>query len=150
SAPRPTALLLRAPLAAAALLLIVGCQTYDFEPVRPVALGQTTTSVSITAKQLKPNLMLVLDRSGSMRLPFDDTLPACGTCGQTGQPSCDPATCPSRWDTLTSTASDFLSKHGTVARMGVAFYPTLSDATITDPGSGNPSNFCTAANSIDV
>jgi len=145
-----TAVLLRAPLAGAALLLAVGCQTYDFEPVHPVSLGQTTTSVSISAKQLKPNLMLVLDRSGSMRLPFDPTQAACGTCGQTGQPSCDPATCPSRWDVLTSTADAFLSQHGTVARMGVAFYPTLSDATITDPGSGNASNFCTAASSIDV
>ncbi|HZJ54593.1 MAG TPA: adventurous gliding motility lipoprotein CglB [Myxococcaceae bacterium] len=145
-----TALLLRAPLAGAALMVAVACQTYDFQPVTPVSLGQTTTEVSITAKQLKPNLMMVLDRSGSMRLPFDPTPAACGTCGQTGQPSCDPATCPSRWDVLTSTASDFLSQHGTVARMGVAFYPSLSDATITDPGSGNTSNFCTASSSIDV
>ena len=53
-------------------------------------------------------------------------------------------------DTLTATASDFLTKHGTVARMGVTFYPALSDATITDPGSGNPSNFCTPASAIDV
>ena len=34
--------------------------------------------------------------------------------------------------------------------MGVAFYPALSDATFTDPGSGNPSNFCTPASAIDV
>jgi hypothetical protein len=143
-------LLLRGPVAGTALLVALGCQTYDFQPVRPVSLGQTTTTVTLTAKQLKPNLMLLLDRSGSMRLPFDPTLAACGTCGQTGQPSCDPVACPSRWDVLTSTGSTFLSQHGTVARMGVAFYPSLSDATITDPGSGNPSNFCTAANSIDV
>jgi hypothetical protein len=51
---------------------------------------------------------------------------------------------------LTSTADTFLSQHGTVARMGVAFYPSLSDATINDPGSNNPSNFCTVTNSIDV
>lgn len=140
----------RRPLLAAALFLALGCQTYDFEPVSPVSLGQTTTSVSISAKQLKPNLMLVLDRSGSMRLPFDPTIAACGSCGQTGQPSCDPATCPSRWDVLTSTADDFLTQHGTVARLGVAFYPSLSGANITDPGSGQPSNFCGAASSIDV
>jgi hypothetical protein len=147
--PIKTALLVRAPLGAA-LMLAVACQTYDFQPVTPVSLGQTTTEVTITAKQLKPNLMLVLDRSGSMRLPFDPTPAACGTCGQTGQPSCDPATCPSRWDVLTSTATDFMSRHGTVARMGVAFYPTLSGATITDPGSNNTSNFCTPASNIDV
>jgi hypothetical protein len=131
-------------------MLAVGCQTYDFQPVTPVSLGQTTTEVSITAKQLKPNLMLVLDRSGSMHLPFDPTQPACGSCGQPGQPACDPATCPTRWDALTSTATDFLTQHGTVARMGVAFYPALSDATITDPGSNNTSNFCTPASAIDV
>jgi len=147
--PLPNLPVLRAPLVAA-LLLALGCQTYDFEPVRPVALGQTTTTVNIEAKQLKPNLMLVLDRSGSMHLPFDPTLAACGSCGQSGQPACDPVACPTRWDVLTSTASDFLSKHGTVARMGVAFYPSLSGATIADPGSGNPSNFCTPASSIDV
>ena len=140
----------RRALLAATLFLALGCQTYDFEPVSPVSLGQTTTSVSISAKQLKPNLMLVLDRSGSMRLPFDPTPAACGSCGQTGQPSCDPNTCPSRWDVLTTTADDFLTQHGTVARLGVAFYPSLSGANITDPGSGQPSNFCGPASSIDV
>src|SRR6185312_4307719 len=137
--PRPTAKLLRGSLVTAALMLAVGCQTYDFQPVTPVSLGQTTTEVSITAKSLKPNLMLVLDRSGSMHLPFDGA-----------QAACDPATCPTRWDVLTDTATDFLTQHGTVARMGVAFYPALSDATITDPGSGNTSNFCTPASAIDV
>jgi len=135
---------------ASVLMVVLGCQTYDFEPVTPVALGQTTTSVSISAKQLKPNLMLALDRSGSMRLPFDPTPAACGTCGQSGQPSCDPVACPSRWDVLTSTANDFLTQHGTVARMGVAFYPSLSGTNINDPGSGQPSNFCGPASGIDV
>jgi len=147
---RSFAKLLRGPLASAALVLAAGCQTYDFQPVVPVSLGQTTTSVVITAKQLKPNLMLVLDRSGSMHLPFDDTLAACGTCGQTGQPACDPSTCPTRWDVLTSVSTDFLAQQATVARMGVSFFPALSDATITDPGSGNSSNFCTPASAIDV
>src|SRR6185369_1320777 len=72
----------------------------------------------------------------SMHLPFDGTQAACGSCGQSGQPACDPATCPTRWDVLTDTATDFLTQHGTVARMGVAFYPALSDATITDPLDG--------------
>ena len=119
-------------------MLAAGCQTYDFQPVTPVSLGQSTTEVTITAKQLKPNLMLVLDRSGSMHLPFDPTQPACGSCGQAGQPACDPATCPTRWDTLTSTASDFLTQHGTVARMGVAFYPAAVRRDLHRPGQRQP------------
>jgi hypothetical protein len=132
------------------LALSLGCQTYDFEPVPPVSLGSTTTTVSITPTALKPNLMLVLDRSGSMALPFDPTPPACGNCGQNGQPACNPATCPSRWDTVESTMSTFLSTNATVARMGVAFYPQLTGATINDPTSGNASNFCSVTTTVDV
>jgi len=132
------------------LALALGCQTYDFEPVPPVSLGSTTKTVNITAIALKPNLMMVLDRSGSMALPFDPTPPACGTCGQTGQPACNPSTCPSRWDTVTTTMSQFLSTNATIARMGVAFYPQLTGSTITDPTSGNQSNFCAITTTVDV
>jgi len=132
------------------LALSLGCQTYDFEPVPPVSLGSTTATVTVTPTALTPNLMLVLDRSGSMNLPFDGTLPACGTCGQSGQPACDPATCPSRWSTLSTTMSQFLADNATIARLGVAFYPQLTGATITDPTSGNQSNFCSVTTTVDV
>jgi hypothetical protein len=132
------------------LLLALGCQTYDFEPVPPVTIGQTTTTVNISANPLKPNLMLALDRSGSMALPFDSTPPSCGSCGQSGQPKCDPTTCPSRMDTVATTMSSFLADNATIARLGVAFYPQLTGATIADPTSGNQSNFCTATSSVDV
>jgi len=130
--------------------LSLGCQTYDFEPVPPVSLGSTTKTVSITATALTPNLMMVLDRSGSMNLPFDPTPPACGTCGQTGQPACNPSTCPSRWNTVSSTMTQFLADNATIARLGVAFYPQLTGSTITDPTSGNQSNFCSVTTTVDV
>ena len=130
-------------------LVALGCQVYDFEPVPPLTLEQTTNTVNITATPLKPNLMMVLDRSGSMAFPFAAGS-ACGTCGQSGQPPCDPTTCPSRWDTLTTTMSSFLNSSATVARMGVAFFPSLSGATITDPTSGTPCNFCTPTSQVDV
>jgi len=133
-----------------ALLLTAGCQVYDFEPVAPVTLEQTTITLTVKATPLKPNLMLVIDRSGSMGLPFDATGPTCGACGQVGQPPCDDTTCPTRWSTLSATMSPFLSANATVARMGVAFFPQLSSATIADPTSGNPSNFCSATTSVDV
>ena len=109
----------RLPLSALRILpgllaLSLGCQTYDFEPVPPVSLGGTTTTVNITPTALKPNLMMVLDRSGSMALPFDSTPPSCGSCGQSGQPACDPVTCPSRWQTLTTTMSAFLASNSRI------------------------------------
>ena len=145
----------RLPLSALRILpgllaLSLGCQTYDFEPVPPVSLGSTTTTVNITPTALKPNLMMVLDRSGSMALPFDSTPPSCGSCGQSGQPACDPVTCPSRWQTLTTTMSAFLASNSRIARMGVAFYPQLTGATITDPSSHNQSNFCSVTTTVDV
>ena len=47
-------------------LLGLGCMTYDFQPVQPLAIAQTRTGGVIRAKKLKPNLMLLVDKSGSM------------------------------------------------------------------------------------
>jgi hypothetical protein len=46
-----------------AVVLATGCQTYDFEPVEPLAVAQTTESRSIKARAPKPNLMLLVDTS---------------------------------------------------------------------------------------
>ena len=60
------------------LLLALGaCQTYDFEPVKPLSIGQTQTSVDVQAVANKPNFMLLVDKSGSMDQPVDPTIPAC-------------------------------------------------------------------------
>ena len=66
--------------------LVVGCQRYDFEPVSPIALSQTSSSYSVIAKKLKPDIMLMVDNSGSMYLPINPNLSACklvdgGSCG---------------------------------------------------------------------
>ncbi|HSP77727.1 MAG TPA: VWA domain-containing protein, partial [Myxococcaceae bacterium] len=54
-----------------------GCQTYDFEPVEPLALAQTTETRRIEARERKPNLMLLVDTSGSMTDPVDPADPDC-------------------------------------------------------------------------
>ena len=46
--------------------------------------------------------------------------------------------------------SQFLADNATIARLGVAFYPQLTGATITDPTSGNQSNFCSVTTTVDV
>lgn len=105
--------------------LVSACQTYDFEPVEPLALAQTTVGKTISARSAKPNLMVLLDTSGSMTLPADSTDPDCtqsGTLCGTSIP-CDVNRCPTRWSELRSAMSTFLTNSGTTARMGLTTYP---------------------------
>ncbi|HEX8703763.1 MAG TPA: adventurous gliding motility lipoprotein CglB [Myxococcaceae bacterium] len=116
--------------------LASGCQTYDFEPVDPLALAQTTKGDVIRARALKPNMMVLLDTSGSMTLPADGTLAACQVsnptnparplCGDQGNPPCNVNTCPTRWSELRSAMGAFLGNSGTVARLGLTTYPAAA------------------------
>ncbi len=106
----------------AAAGLAAGCQTYDFQPVEPVAIAQTTQTTRVVSRQLKPNLMLLVDRSGSMNQAANPSLCADPLCGSdNGHLKCD---CPTRMSELRLAMSDFLTKHGTVARMGLVPFAT--------------------------
>ncbi|WNG18646.1 adventurous gliding motility lipoprotein CglB [Cystobacter fuscus] len=111
-------------------VLTSACQTYDFEPVEPVAIVQTTETRSIEARARKPNLMLLVDTSGSMTAPVNPSLPACkvngATCGSSENP-CDTTKCPTRWSDLQDAMSSFLDQSGTIARIGLATYPDPND-----------------------
>ncbi len=108
----------------------VGCQKYDFEPVSPIALSQTSSSYSIVAKKLKPNIMLVVDESGSMYLPINPSLPVCrfsdgGACGTdyTSPPTYCPSGCPTRTSELRRAMTGFFTDAGTVGRFGLTTFP---------------------------
>jgi hypothetical protein len=108
-------------LAVAVALIIAACQTYDFEPVTPLTLAQTTQTKTVTAKAYKPNVMLLVDKSGSMASPIDPSGPNCTPgCG----PLSDcPAGCKTRISELRSAMSTFLTRSGTAARLGLTFFP---------------------------
>ena len=105
------------------LLLAGSCQTYDFERVVPLAVAQTTDKTIVASKRLKPNVMLLVDNSGSMLLPTNPSAGGCPAgCGtQTNQ--C-PATCPTRISDLKAAMATFLQTSGTIARLGVTIFPT--------------------------
>lgn len=110
---------LRAGLSFAALVVAASCQTYDFEPVTPLAIAQTTQFKTVTAKQFKPDLMILLDKSGSMALATNPTAPGCtNNCPQ----GCT-AGCATRIADVRSSMQNFLSNSGNVARMGLTIYP---------------------------
>lgn len=108
--------------------VFAGCQTYDFEPVEPLAIAQTTETRKIEARNAKPNMMMLVDTSGSMTDPVNPALAACKpggvTCGVS--PPCDTTVCPTRWSSLQDAMKDFLTSNGTIARIGLATFPDLS------------------------
>ncbi|MCU0700249.1 MAG: adventurous gliding motility lipoprotein CglB [Myxococcaceae bacterium] len=86
--------------------LAAACQTYDFEPVQPIAITQTTQSTKVVARRLKPNLMILVDKSGSMA----SAVP------------CQGGGC-TRASELRTAMGQFLSQASTIARMGLTFFP---------------------------
>ncbi len=105
----------------------LGCQTYDFETVEPLAVAQTTQPSEVFTEILKPNLMLVVDTSGSMNALIDSGAPACQVNGQVCEPDSAsrpcPATCATRMTDMKGAMGDFLTRFGSVARMGLVHYP---------------------------
>lgn len=91
-----------------AALSAAGCMTYDFEPVEPLAVSQTTDGRNVISKQSKPNIMILLDKSGSMALPINSAVP----------------NGPTRISELRSAMNTFLTSSGNVARLGLFAYPT--------------------------
>ncbi len=92
------------------------CMTYDFEPVGTFALEQETVLVSVGNKLDKPDLFLVVDKSGSMEFGIDAPNCNCpnGSC---------PAGCPTRWTELKAAMLPFLSTNGSIAHFGMLPYP---------------------------
>ncbi|NOK21091.1 adventurous gliding motility lipoprotein CglB [Corallococcus carmarthensis] len=123
--------------------VIASCQTYDFEPVDPLAIAQTTKETVITARRSKPDVMLLVDISGSMTKPVNENLIVNGTracelktdagvaytCGE--EAPCDTAKCPTRWSELQGAMGPFLAESGKLVRFGLTTYP--EPPPVTDP-----------------
>lgn len=107
------------------VLFALSCQTYDFERVVPLAVAQTTDKTIVASKRLKPNVMMLVDNSGSMLAPINpagaNCTPGCGTASM----PCPPG-CATRVSELKSAMGTFLQTSGTIARLGVTIYPTNS------------------------
>ncbi len=115
--------MMRAFALCALFLSFAACQTYDFERVVPLAVAQTTTKEVVASKRLKPNVMMLVDTSGSMYQPTNPSAPNCTPgCGTTTANQCGPQ-CPTRISELKSAMSTFLAESSTVARFALTSYP---------------------------
>src|SRR5688572_12135351 len=122
-----------------------GCQTYDFEPVEPLAIAQTTQTKTVAGRQLKPNLMFLIDKSGSMNFAANDQVAPCTpNCNTSGNPACA-AGCPTRLQELKAAMGTFLTgANSTIAWMGMAIYPTAV------ANSGGVVDACGATSTADI
>ncbi|MBJ6764354.1 adventurous gliding motility lipoprotein CglB [Myxococcaceae bacterium JPH2] len=131
--------------------LFAGCQTYDFEPVDPLAIAQTTVEDVIKAKRSKPNVMLLVDTSGSMTDPVNPSsalckLPSGATCGGKDTP-CDTSKCPTRWSDLQAAMGPFLANSGKLLRFGLTTYPVPPPDSTSSPTAAES---CAAATAVSV
>jgi len=119
-------------LAAACLVTALACQSYEFIPVEPLSISQEQSSTPIVIKKFKPNVMVLVDKSGSMDQPIDRTLPGCttafGLCG-TGDSAkanpCNTNVCPTRWSELNLALDSFLQAQAQTVRFGLSFFPRI-------------------------
>jgi len=127
----PTQPVLRLVSVSVVLLAASACQTYDFEPVAPLSIGQTQTSSNVIAVKNKPNFMLLVDKSGSMDQPVDPSNPACRVGGANGPVCGDPqkanpcntTVCPTRWSELSKALNQFLQDFPLIGRYGLSLFP---------------------------
>ncbi|OJT17018.1 hypothetical protein BO221_47225 [Archangium sp. Cb G35] len=100
-----------------------------------------TVLAQVEVRDPKPNLMLLVDTSGSMTLPVNVDLrdPASGAyvcrrggtasgefCGVGDSFPCDTLKCPTRWSSLQGAMASFLGSSGAIARTGLATFPDLN------------------------
>jgi hypothetical protein len=147
---RPT-LLSALAFGACVSALAGACQTYDFEPVEPLALAQTTVEETVSVLSRKPNIMMLVDTSGSMMLPVDAADPDCTAtydgeqvpCGLDAETACNPQVCPTRWTELQAAVPQFLAQSGPEARFALTTYPDTRGETGITP-------YCRGASALSV
>ena len=106
-------------------LVLGGCQVAEFQRVTPMTVAQTPQKTIVANRQLKPNVMLVLDTSGSMLLPVDATAPSCAPgCGTASAPCA--AGCATRIFEVKTSIDGFLASSVANARVGLTTFPADS------------------------
>jgi hypothetical protein len=114
--------------AALAGLILVACQTYDFEQVTPKAVTAVIQHEPIIGQQKPPKIMLVIDKSGSMKTTpdSDNNWGCCQTVDKNNLCTGYSAAGDCKWNSLKSLLIDpgkFLDSTNTTTRIGLAVFP---------------------------
>jgi hypothetical protein len=90
------------------LIVAMSCQSYQFEPVEPVTITIDDRIIPLNPV-LKPNVMLTVDRSGSMGAKIDA--------------ACQGAQCATRMGDLKQAVSTFTALADAQVRLGLTAFP---------------------------
>jgi hypothetical protein len=125
--------------AAAAALVLTGCLTTMDVPIGSLDAGP------VLPMYPKLNVMLLVDKSGSMNFPVNDQVAPCTpSCNLPGSPAC-PAGCATRLQELKLAMQTFLTSPSVKnAWLGMAIYPTAI------AGSGGAVDACGATQAADI
>lgn len=115
------------------LALALACQGYQFEEVTPRFIGAKTESHTVPSEKLAPNLMLVVDRSGSMKQAADGSGQCCtlnGSMNGEYDPA-SPVAC--KWNDLKhllGSQDGFLATNASTVNFGLVLF--AGDASCTE------------------
>ena len=103
------------------LALVLACQGYQFEEVVPKFVGTKTESHPVPSEKLPPDLMLVVDRSGSMTEAADGSPGGCTLAGDYHPDS--PVPC--KWNDLKrllASGTGFLTTNASIVNFGLVLF----------------------------
>lgn len=118
-----------------AALSLLACGAPSADETRLQKPAPSSAELPLTAKP-KPNVMLLVDKSGSMDLPLNEN-PDCGSCSGD---ACPQDVCPTRWAQMRQSMEGFFSDpaQSSVGRFGLAMFPEPPSSGQEAPSSCNP------------
>ncbi len=124
-------------LSASTALLVWSCQSYEFDKVTPSAIAAEPKTVVLEGEQQPPKVMLVLDRSGSMKTKANDGED--WICCEPRNANCDKfvANPECKWEVLKDLLKGpghFMEATSGSARHGLVLFPMREQVGSCGPG----------------
>jgi hypothetical protein len=133
--------------------VVMGC---TLVPAPKSSTSRCSALQSEANQCLAPNVLLLVDSSGSMKLPVDASAPQCpANCGTGQQDAVEcPEECPTRWTQMKTAVSNLVTTRPDL-RFGLAFFPRdavcggrFTELDVAFPATDDPKDLQRAADGV--